>query len=180
VYRGSLGALVGVFADTLARMTVEVRPVGEAEREWTGAFLHDSWGGGVARRGELIDPTPLPGVVAIVDGERAGLATYAVRGDECELVTIDSVREGIGIGRALLDAVREEAVAAGCRRLWLVTTNDNVRALEIYQRWGMELVAFRRAAVTQARKTLKPSIPHRGASGIPIKDELELELLLDH
>jgi hypothetical protein len=36
------------------------------------------------------------------------------------------------------------------------------------------------AAVTEAGKSLKPSIPERGASGIPIKNELELELLLDH
>jgi len=161
-------------------MTVEVRPIGEAEREWTAAFLRDNWGGVVARRGELVDTTPLPGFVALVDDECAGLATYAVRGEECELVTIDSVRQGIGVGRALLDAVREAAAAAGCRRLWLVTTNDNVRALEIYQRWGMELAAFRRDAVTESRKGLKPSIPERGANGVRIKDELELELLLDH
>ena len=159
---------------------IEVRSIEEPEREWAAAFLHDSWGGGVARRGELVDPTVLPGFVAVADGERLGLATYAVRVDECELVTIDSLREGIGVGRALLDAVREAGVAAGCRRLWLVTTNDNLRALELYQRWGLELVAFRRDAVTEARKTLKPSIPDYAANGIPIKDELELELLLDH
>jgi len=158
-------------------MTVEVKPLGEAEREWSNAFLLDSWGGIVARRHELVDPMELPGLVAHTDGDRVGLATYAVRGDECELVTIYSLREGIGVGRALLEAVREAAVEAGCRRLWLVTTNDNIRALEIYQRWGMNLVAFRRDAVTQARK-LKPAIPVRGANGIPLKHELELELIL--
>lgn len=162
----------------MAEAVVEARPLAGGEREWAAAFLHDSWGGGVVRRGELVDPTGLPGFVGLADGERAGLATYAVRGDECELVTIDSLREGIGIGRALLDAVREAAVAAGCRRLWLVTTNNNVRALELYQRWGMELCAFRRDAVTEARKTLKPSIPERATNGIPISHELELELLL--
>ncbi|HET7759839.1 MAG TPA: GNAT family N-acetyltransferase [Gaiellaceae bacterium] len=158
---------------------IEVRSLGEQDRGWSTAFLRESWGGVVARRGELLDPTVLPGFVALVNGERAGLATYAVRGDECELVTIDSLREGIGVGRALLDAVRDTAVEAGCRRLWLVTTNNNLRALEIYQRWGMELAAFRRDAVTEARKATKPSIPEYAANGIPIKDELELELLLD-
>jgi ribosomal protein S18 acetylase RimI-like enzyme len=158
---------------------IEVRSLGEQDRGWALASLHESWGGVVARRGELLDPTVLPGFVALVADERLGLATYAVRGDECELVTIDSLREGIGVGRALLDAVHDAAVEAGCRRLWLVTTNNNVRALEIYQRWGMELVAFRRDAVTEARKAMKPSIPEYAANGIPIKDELELELLLD-
>src|SRR5215831_5853569 len=158
---------------------IDVHPLAETDRDWSTAFLRESWGGVVARRGELVDPTPLPGFVAVVEAERAGLATYAVRGDECEVVTIDSLREGIGVGRALLDAVREAAVAAGCRRLWLVTTNDNVRALKVYQRWGMELVAFRRDAIAEARE-LKPEIPEHGANGIAIKDELELELLLDH
>ena len=157
---------------------IELRSLEGPDREWAAVFLHERWGGVVARRGELVDPTGLPGFVAFADGERAGLTTYAVRGDGCELVTIDSLREGIGVGRTLLDAVREAAVTAGCRRLWLVTTNDNVRALEIYQRWGMELAAFRRHAVTEARKTLKPSIPEYAANGIPFRDELELELVL--
>jgi ribosomal protein S18 acetylase RimI-like enzyme len=166
--------------DNSVQMTaIDVRVLGEGEREWSDAFLRADWGEpGVVRRGELVDPTTLPGFVAFLDGERAGLATYAVRGDECELVTIDSFREGLGVGRALLDGVREAAVGAGCRRLWLVTTNDNVRALELYQRWGMELAAFRRDAVTEARKTMKPSIPTHAANGIPLKHELELELFL--
>ena len=77
--------------------------------------------------------------------------------------------------RALLDAFRDAALEAGCTRLWLITTNDNLRALELYQRWGMEIVAFHRHAVTEARRHLKPSIPEHGTHGIPIAHELELE-----
>jgi GNAT superfamily N-acetyltransferase len=158
---------------------IEVRTLAESEHEWATVLQRESWSDAVvARRGELVDPTGLPGFVAVVEGKRAGLATYAVRGDECELVTIDSLREGIGVGRALLGAVRDAALAAGCRRLWLVTTNDNLRALEVYQRWGMSIAAFRKDAVTEARTHLKPSIAERAENGIPIRDELELELLL--
>ena len=82
------------------------------------------------------------------------------------------------VGRALLDAVRDAAVAAGCTRLWLITTNDNLRALELYQRWGMEIVELHRHTVTEARRHLKPSIPERGGHGIQIAHELELELRL--
>lgn len=73
---------------------------------------------------------------------------------------------------------RDAAVAAGCRRLWLTTTNDNLRALAVYQCWGMDIAALHRHAVTEARRRLKLSIPERGASGIPIAHELELELRL--
>ncbi|HEU5243733.1 MAG TPA: tRNA pseudouridine(38-40) synthase TruA [Gaiellaceae bacterium] len=159
---------------------LEVRPLTDSDRPWSLRVESETWGGVpvVARLGELIDPTGLPGFIALLDGEPAGLATYAVRGDDCELVTIRSLREGHGVGRALLDAVREVASAAGCTRLWLVTTNDNLRALELYQRWGMEIVTFHRHAVTESRRGLKPTIGERGAHGIPIAHEFELELRL--
>ena len=133
----------------------------------------------MARLGELVDLAGLPAMVALLDGKRAGLAAYALRGEECEVVTITSLVEGRGVGRALLDAVRDVAVTAGCRRLWLVTTNDNVHALRFFQRWGLDLVALHRDAATDARRTLKPSLPERGADGIPLAHELELELELE-
>lgn len=158
---------------------VEVRALADGDRTWSLDVETESWSEPVvARLGELVDPTRLPAFVALLDGERVGLAAYAVRGGDCELVTIRSLREGRGVGRALLEAVRNAAIEAGCRRLWLITTNDNLRALRLYQRWGMEIVAFRRHAVTEARRELKPTIPERGVDGIPIAHEFELEVRL--
>jgi ribosomal protein S18 acetylase RimI-like enzyme len=155
-----------------------VQPLTEKDRAWAVRLEAESWGeAGVARLGELVDPTRLPGFIAFLDGQRAGLVSYAVRGDECEVVTIRSLHEGRGVARALLDAVRDAAIDAGCKRLWLITTNNNVRALELYQRWGMDIVAFHRHAVSDARR-VKPSIPDRDAKGIPIAHELELEARL--
>lgn len=158
---------------------IDVRPLSEKDRPWAVEIQSESWGEPVvARLGQLVDPTRLPGFVAFLDGKRAGLVSYAVRDHECEVVTIRSLFEGHGIGRALLDAVRDAAIQAGCRRLWLITTNNNLRALEVYQRWGMDIVALHRHAVSDARGRLKPSIPDRDEKGIPIDHELELELRL--
>jgi ribosomal protein S18 acetylase RimI-like enzyme len=155
---------------------IDVRPLSDSDKDWSVIVETESWGKPVvARLGELVDPTELPAFVAWLEGERAGLASYSIRGDACELVTLRSLREGRGVGRALLDAVRAAAIGAGCTRLWLITTNDNLRALELYQRWGMEIVAFHRHAVTEARRDLKPTIPEHGEHGIPIAHELELE-----
>ncbi len=119
----------------------------------------------------------LPGFVAHEHGEALGLATYTLDGGECEIVTIDSLVEGRGVGSALLEAVAEAARRAGCRRVWLVTTNDNLPALRFYQKSGFVLASLRRNAVTSSRN-LKPEIPQFGVDGIPIRDELELELEL--
>ncbi|MEU7895061.1 GNAT family N-acetyltransferase [Nonomuraea sp. NPDC049152] len=155
-----------------------VRPLNADDIAWVRELFTDRWGGVVSvSRGVAHDTTALPGFVAHLDGERAGVATYRIEGRECELVTLDSVREGAGAGTALVDAVAAAAHVAGAVRLWLITTNDNLRALRFYQKYGFDLVALHRDAVARSR-TLKPSIPEAGLDGIPIRHELELELLL--
>lgn len=153
-----------------------IREYREAEdRSWAEARLDGKWGGALhARRGELLDVLALPGFVAEEDGQPLGIATYRVEGNECELAFIEAFEPGRELGTALLDAVR--AAVAGCDRMWVVTTNDNLDALRFYQRRGFRIAALRPGAVDEARKRLKPRIGHIGAFGIPIRDEIELEL----
>jgi GNAT superfamily N-acetyltransferase len=106
-----------------------------------------------------------------------GVLAYDVRDEECEIVSLDSLWEGQGIGTELIHAIVKEARSRNCRRIFLSTTNDNLQALRFYQKRGFELVAVHRGAVNESRKT-KPSIPLTGYDGIPIRDEIELELLL--
>jgi GNAT superfamily N-acetyltransferase len=131
----------------------------------------------VASRGRLQDASILAGFVAEDGGRPVGLATYRVDGDDCELVSINSARERRGAGAALLEAVAGAARAAGCSRVWLITTNDNLHAMRFYQRRGWDLVALHRDAMARSRE-LKPEIPERGEEGIPIRHELEFELRL--
>ena len=123
------------------------------------------------------DAAALPGFVAMVDGNPKGLITYRTEKDQCEIISLDSLAEGSGIGTALLNAVLDVARSSGCVRTWLITTNDNTPALRFWQRRGFEIVALYRGAVGESRK-LKPEIPHLGSAGIPIRDEIELELCL--
>jgi DNA-3-methyladenine glycosylase I len=127
--------------------------------------------------GEQIYPAEHPGFVAASGVEVAGVVTYRLRGGECEILSLDSLAEGQGLGSALVEAVRRVARENGARRLWLITTNDNLNALRFYQKRGFELVKIHRNVVTESRK-IKPSIPLLGDFGIPIRDEIELEMLL--
>ncbi len=141
-------------------------------------FIQDHWGSNrVVSKGRLLCPTELEGFAAVRDEKIVGLATYRVEGEECEVVTINSLTKGTGIGSSLLDAVRGAAVKARCRRLWLITTNDNLSALRFYQKWGLHIAAVYPNALERSRG-LKPEIPLLGKEGIPLRDEIELEMIL--
>jgi ribosomal protein S18 acetylase RimI-like enzyme len=155
-----------------------IRALTERDRGWVEALLVERWGSPqVVSRGRLHEPVALPGFVAFRDGRRVGLLTYSIEGQECEIVTINSLLERCGVGTNLIDAVQRVALEAGCTRLWLITTNDNLEALRFYQRRGFLLVAVHRNAIDDSRK-LKPEISTVGLHGIPLRDEIELEIPL--
>ena len=138
------------------------------------------WGGPtIVVHGQAFTVAELPGFVAIEGSERIGLLTYRVERKWCEVMSLNSLRENIGIGTALLDAVQQAAQKAGCTSLTLITTNDNLHALGFYQRRGWRIKAVFAGAVDRARETLKPQISLIGENGIPIHDEIELEMPLD-
>lgn len=102
--------------------------------------------------------------------------TYEIKDRECQIVSLDSKQENQGIGTALVNCVVQAAREKGCLRVWLITTNDNTRAMRFYQRRGFNLVALHFDAVNVSRE-LKPEIPLRGWDGIPIRHE-EFELII--
>ena len=167
------------FRDMSAVRPIEVREAMAADRTWADEQLVRAWGSTtMVSRGQAFDATSLPTLVATRGEERVGLATMRFDGDECELLTIEATSRHAGIGSVLLAGVIDAAAERGCRRLWLITTNDNIDAIRFYQRRDLRLAAVHRGAVDLARK-LKPSIPEVGEYGIPLHDELEFELLLE-
>lgn len=161
-------------------MPIQLHPIQARDRAWVRQVLRASWGEArVISRGRVHQTDRLPGFIASQEGRRLGLATYQIETGpdagtrQCELVSLDSLAEGQGIGTALVEAVIGAAREAGCWRVWLVTTNDNLPALGFYQKRGFVLVALHRDALAESRR-LKASIPEIGRDGIPLRDELEL------
>ncbi|GAB3972526.1 GNAT family N-acetyltransferase [Plantactinospora veratri] len=158
---------------------LRVRPAGPADRAAIDALHDREWGGPyVIGHDVRYDLRELPTLVAVdgVAGLRGALAWH-LDGTGLEVVSIVADRTGDGVGTALLDGAAETARAQGADRLWLITSNDNLRALRFYQRRGLRIVAVDPGAVDRARLR-KPSIPTIGADGIPLHDELRLELRL--
>ena len=62
--------------------------------------------------------------------------------------------------------------------MWLITTNDNLNALRFWQKRGFHLIKIYPSAIDKVSRKIKPQIPKMGADGIPIRDEIELEMKL--
>ena len=148
---------------------LRVRPAEPTDSAWIATVLRERWGDTVVSRGRVHDVLALPAFVAELDDTSAGVLTYKLSGDTLEVVTVDALVQRRGVGRALMFAARQS-----CRRLWLITTNDNVIAQRFYERLGMRLAAVHSGAMSESRR-LKPSIPLVGYGGVPIEDEWEYE-----
>jgi len=107
-----------------------IRPLNNDDCPWVVGLLEKGWDSTMpVSWGRIRYAGELPGFIAMQEDKPVGLVTYQIGGDECEIVTIDSLSEGIGIVSALLQAVRDVAASVKCQRLWLITTNDNTAAL---------------------------------------------------
>lgn len=153
---------------------IEITPLNAADRDWANTLLIERWGSTqIVSNGQVHDCSALPGFVARYDSIRAGLITYRIYNDECEIMTLDSLVEGCGIGTELLAAVEITAQKEDCGCTFLITSNDNLHALGFYQRRGYRLAAVYPNAIDAARD-LKPQIPLIGMDDIPLHDEIEL------
>ncbi|MBN2047036.1 MAG: GNAT family N-acetyltransferase [Anaerolineaceae bacterium] len=153
----------------------QIREIDENDRAWVRERSVELWGGDfVVAHGDLFHPADLPGFIAESEQIPIGWITYQIREETCEIITLDSLKEGVGVGSALFDAVEHAAHGAECCLLTLVTSNDNLHALGWYQRRGMRISAIHPNALVEVRR-LKPSVPIMGMNGIPLMDELVLE-----
>ncbi|MET1249650.1 GNAT family N-acetyltransferase [Sporolactobacillus sp. STCC-11] len=155
-------------------MRVKIRPIEDKDRLDVERQMEFHWGGRMmAIHGELIDVPILPGFLAYIDEQFAGLLTYRVMENAIEIISLDSIKISCGVGSSLIQAMLQVAKERKTSRLYLTTTNDNTHALHFYQKRGFTISALRIGAVTEARR-LKPAIPIYNEDGIPIEHEIEL------
>ena len=156
-------------------MINRIERISNETRNIVNQFFIDNWfSTDMNIRGEIIDGTKLDGFLLQEDNTIIGLVTYTFFGDICEIVSLDSKRENIGIGSALLKEIEKIAIDNQCKKMRLITTNDNMRALQFYQKRGYYLTKLYPNAMEEVRKQ-KPSVPLIGENGIPLRDEIELE-----
>lgn len=157
---------------------LKIKTIKANDHTWISEKLAERWGSiNVISRGVVHRADQLPGFIAYVNNIRSGFTTINITDGCCEVITLDSFRENIGIGSALIRAVENYARKQKCTYLWLITTNDNIHAQKFYQRLGFKIIAVHRNAIERSRE-LKPEIPITGMDGIPIRDEIEFKMTL--
>jgi len=157
---------------------IYIRPIDHGDKAWVASLINEIWGSvQMVVRGSIYHVNELPGFIAILEDEPVGLVTYFLENGDCEIISLDSTIEGIGMGSTLIETIKKFAREEECKRLRLITTNDNIKALKFWQKRGFRLKAVYPNAVEKSRK-LKPEIPLLGNDDIPMRDEIELEMIL--
>lgn len=157
---------------------MKIRKTNISDLEWIRNLFINNWGSDfIVSRGKIQRPENLKGIIAEENEEKIGLATFNIENNEMGLVTIDSLKPKIGIGTLLMNELIKIAKEEKIKRLWLITTNDNLNALRFYQKNNFCLLKIYPGAIVESRR-IKPQIPEMGEDGIPIRDEIELEMLL--
>jgi GNAT superfamily N-acetyltransferase len=153
-----------------------IRPVTNTDLQVVTEFFTKQWGSS-----EMVISTgiyycdELDGLAVFGDNDEIiGLLTYVNRGEEWEIISLDSIIENKGVGSLLLESFEKKVKEEGGTIIKLVTTNDNLRALQFYQKRGYVIAGILVNAVEKAR-TIKPQIPLIAENGIPIRDEIILQ-----
>lgn len=155
---------------------MDIRIISPENRKQINDFISSHWfSTDMVIRGELVDMTKLDGFVIYDKETIIGLITYTIKSNECEIMSLDSLKENQGIGTNLVNKIIEIASEKKCTKIKLITTNDNINAIRFYQKRGFDMVNIYRNALDTSRE-LKPSIPLLGDFNIPLKHEIEFEM----
>ena len=157
---------------------IKVRKIGQDDKPLIQKYWAEYWGGDfIVTRGKIHRLDDATGCIAEIGEQTQGFITYARFLSDLEITSLLSFKENQGIGTALVSSILDFAKVEGLERVWLITTNDNLNALKFWQKRGFKLSGLYPNALAQTRM-LKPAIPVVGDNGIPLRDEIELELKL--
>lgn len=160
------------FADLSAR-TFRDTYRGLVPEDALDAYVSETFNAARQRR-ELEDPT----TAVFLAGDAGRLLGYAlvrresppeeVRGRSplaLGRLYVDEPARGKGVGSALFTRVLDHAMGAGHDELWLTVWEHNVRAIEVYTRWGfldVGEISFDFAGEPQTDRVMTRPVPQLG------------------
>jgi GNAT superfamily N-acetyltransferase len=158
---------------------VLVREAADAERQAAiELFRRDFGRTGIVAFGQVMDLDAIPTIIADMDGEIGGALAYRLVDGGVHVVALatDPMWQRSGVGGHLMAEVELIARRLRIPRVIVSTTNDNLPALYFYQRRGYYVTEWVPHGVAKHAK----SSSLVGFSGIPIRDEVRMEKLLNY
>lgn len=128
-------------------------------------------------RGDILRAAEVEGLGVYLDDRLQGVATWRIQGRILQLITINNITDRRGVSTALVEGMLALGRQKGVSLLRAYLTNDNTEGMRFFQLRGFRIVAFFPGYVDIMRQ-LKPSLPLKGAHGIPMRDGIELEIEL--
>lgn len=179
---GGLGYSVAMVS--LDRPSVEIteeppkfRPYTTEDASWAVSLLGATGGRYRVRRGQVVDPAGLPGIVAERNGHPNALLSIRRQGVEgFEFVCVASMPFDDELVAGLLAAGRT-VLGEQCRRVFAICSNADFDVQRALQTAGFRLCTARTGAIEAvAHRSSMPIV--RSFRGIGVNDELEYEWLL--
>ncbi|TFG96840.1 GNAT family N-acetyltransferase, partial [Candidatus Thorarchaeota archaeon] len=91
-------------------MKVLVRARIKDDNDWITEVLLDNWASNIiVTRGISYQADLLSGFIVELEGKRVGLLTFNISDDELEIITLNAIDEGKGVGTILLEEVEKLA-----------------------------------------------------------------------
>jgi len=118
-------------------MEIVLREKTENDNPWIIESLRNNWGSDfIISRGVKHYPTKLDGCIIENNGRVIGICLYSIVRKSCEIVLIEVYERRKGIGAELLTKIIKKGKQEKWKRIWLITTNDNIDALKFYLKNG--------------------------------------------
>jgi len=150
----------------------EVREATAADRKAIELICDRVWGETeLDSFGRTFDVLASDNLIAVVDGELAGIVSLAIDRGEHAIVMLSVYPEhqGAGVGTALVREAIRRTEAAGLPFVKVATTNDDIPSLYFYQRLGFVIYDVDCGTVVDHHGEVLS-----GFAGIPIRDEIRL------
>ncbi|GHT98931.1 N-acetyltransferase [Spirochaetia bacterium] len=160
-------------------MEVNYREKTEEDNEIINKIIR-GWGSDIiVSRGQKYTAKNTNGILAFCNNNVVGICLYNIVNNNCEIVLLEVFEKNKGIGTELIKKTKDISINKNCKRIWVVTSNDNIDALRFYQKCGFIMANIYINSFDKLRK-IKPEIPLIGNYNIPIRDEIELEIIINN
>ena len=114
------------------------------------------WGSDIlVSKGKIYKAEDLDGILTYENNKIIGLGLYYIKNNACEIVLLETFLQNKGIGTQIIEKIKENAKMKNCKRIWLITSNDNIDAIKFYQRRGFSIANIYKNAMDKSRE-LKP------------------------